>query len=140
MNSKLKRVTKTALSLGPKCNYIMLRLTQKEKLACPKLYTKAPDWRGGTSLGCLTNELSKSFPAKNDGRGNEMPMWPAQSRKLELQNNGPRSFDCRTVSFGQATVKTLKDMLLNVIVIENCSTSVMKSPGLWGNMALVSSL
>ena len=33
--------------------------------------------------------------------------------------------------FGQATVKTLKDMLLNVIVIEkNCCTSVTKSPGL----------
>ena len=28
---------------------------------------------GGTSLGCLTKKLSKSFPAKNDGRGNEMP-------------------------------------------------------------------
>ena len=26
----------------------------------------------GTSLGCLTKELSKSFPAKNDDRGSEM--------------------------------------------------------------------
>ena len=87
---------------------------------------------GGGSLGCLTNELRlrKSFPAKNDGRGNEMPLGPAQSRKPELQSNGLQTFDCRTVSFGQATVKTLKDMLLNVIVLENCSTSVMKSPGL----------
>ena len=32
---------------------------------------------GGTSLGCLTKKLSKSFPAKNDGRGNEMPLRPA---------------------------------------------------------------
>ena len=37
INSKLKRVTKTALCLGPKCNYIMLQLTQKEELFCPKL-------------------------------------------------------------------------------------------------------
>ena len=79
---------------------------------------KAPDWRGGTLLGFLNNELSKSFPAKNDGRGNGMYFWPAQSRNPELQSNGIRSFDWRTVLFGQAIVKTLKEMLLNVIVIE----------------------
>ena len=140
MNSKLKRVMKTALSFGSKCNYMMLGLTEKEELTCPKSYTKSTRLGRGVSLRCLTNELSKSFPAKNDGRGNEIPMWPTQSRKPELQSNGPQSFDWRTVSFGQATVKTLKDMILNVIVIENCSTSVMKSLGLWGNMALVSSL
>ena len=137
MNSKVKRVTKTALSLGPKYNYIMLCFTQKEELTCPKSYTKSTRLTkggdgGGGSLGCLTNELRlrKSFPAKNDGRGNEMPLGLAQSRTPELQSNGLQTFDCRTVSFGQATVKTPKDMLLNVIVIENCSTSVMKSPGL----------
>ena len=37
-------------------------------------------------------------------------------------------------------VRPLKDVILNVIIIENCPTSVMKSPRLWGNMALVSSL
>ena len=45
------------------------------------------------------------------------------------------------VSFGQTTLKTLKDMLLNVVVIEkNCTTPVMKSPVLWDNMAWVSPL
>ena len=108
----------------------------------PKLVNeKHQTGEGRRRSGVLTNELSKSFPAINDSRGNEISLWPAQSRNPELQSNGPRSYDCRIVSFGQATVKTLKDMLLNVIVIEkNCSTSVMKSPGLWGNMALVSSL
>ena len=42
MNSKLKKIMKTALNLGPNCNYIMLQLTQKEKLTCPKLYIKKP--------------------------------------------------------------------------------------------------
>ena len=28
----------------------------------------------GTPLRCLTKKLSKSFPAKIDGRGNEMPL------------------------------------------------------------------
>ena len=51
-----------------------------------------------------TNEVSKSFPDNSDGRGIGMPLSPAQSRKPELQSNGPRSFDYRTVSFGQATV------------------------------------
>ena len=40
-NSDLKRVTKTAMSAGPKCNYTMLRLTQKEELTCPKSHTKS---------------------------------------------------------------------------------------------------
>ena len=91
----------------------------------PKVVNKkhqTGEW--GMLLGYLTNELSKSFPAKNAS------LWSAQSRKPELQSNGPRSFDCGTVSIGQANVKTLKDMLLNMIVIaKNCSTSV-KSPGL----------
>ena len=95
------------------------------------------DVAGGRCSGVLTHELSKSFPAKNNGRGNEMPLWPAHMRKPELQSNEPWSFDCGTVSFGQATVKTPKDMLLNVIVTENCSTLVVRSPGLWGNMVLV---
>ena len=29
---------------------------------------------GGVTRQCLTNKLSKSFPAKNDGRGNEITM------------------------------------------------------------------
>ena len=36
-----------------------------------------------------TGKLSKSFPAKYDGRGNEMSLWTAQTRKLELQSNDP---------------------------------------------------
>ena len=35
INSKPKRVMKTALSMVPKCNY-MLQLTQKEELTRPK--------------------------------------------------------------------------------------------------------
>ena len=65
---------------------------------------KYPTDEGGCRSGVLTNKVSKSFPDKNDGRGNEMLLWPAQSRKPEQKSNGPRSFDCRTVSFGQATV------------------------------------
>ena len=85
---------------------------------------------GGRRSRVLNIKLSKSFPDNNDGRDNRMPLWPAQSRKPDLQGIGSRSFDCRTVSSGQATVYTLKDMFLNVIVIEkNCSTPVMKSPG-----------
>ena len=107
----------------------------------PKVINKHQTGKGGQWSSVLTNELSKSFPARNDGRGNEMPLWPAQSKKPELQSNKPWSFNCTAVSFGQATVKTLNDMLLNVTVIQkNCSTSVMKSHGLWGNMTLVSSL
>ena len=74
--------------------------------------------------------MSKSFPDNSDGRGNGMPLWPAQSKKLELQSNEPQSFDSRTALFGQDTVETLKDMLLNGIILEkNCTTSVTKLPG-----------
>ena len=94
----------------------------------PQVVKKSTRLAVGTSLGYTTHELSK-----NDDRGNEISLWPNHSRKPGLQSNLPQSFDRRTVSFGQATVKTLKDTFLNVIVIEkNCSTSVMKSPGLWG--------
>ena len=109
INLKLERVTKTTLSVGPKCNEKKLRLTQKGELTCPNRAWKAPDWRGRTLLWCLSNELSKSFPAKNCGRGNEKSLWLAKTTKPELQSAEPQSFDCRTVSFGRATVKNLKE-------------------------------
>ena len=43
INSRLKRVTKTALSLGPtkpKCNYVMLWLRKKWEWACPKSWKR----------------------------------------------------------------------------------------------------
>ena len=58
----------------------------------------------GRRSSVLTNEVSKSFPDNSDGRGNGMPLWPAQSKKLELQSNEPQSFDSRTALFGQDTV------------------------------------
>ena len=115
--------------------YIMLQLynaaTQTEReIGLPKVGTKSTRLgRERRPSGVLNNKVSKSFPDNSDGRDNRMPLWPA-SRKPDLQGIGSRSFDCRTVSSGQATVYTLKDMFLNVIVIEkNCSTPVMKSPG-----------
>ena len=30
--------------------------------------------KGGHRSGVLTNELSKTFPAKNDGKGSKMPL------------------------------------------------------------------
>ena len=81
--------------------------TQTEiRISLPKVVNKkVPDWRGaGRRLGILTNELSKFFPDKSDGRGNGMTLWPAQSKQPELQSNRPQNFDYRTVLFGQATV------------------------------------
>ena len=92
--------------------------TERDTDLLKVVHEKHQSGEGGMSLRCFTNELSKSLPAKNNGRGNKTPMWPAQSREPKLQSNGPRSFHYRTVSFGQVTVKTLKDMILNVIVIE----------------------
>ena len=134
MKSKMKKVTKTALIMVPKWNYVMLRSQRNRRWL-------SPSRKRGTPLGYLTNELRKSFPVKNDDRDNEIPLRPVQSRKPELQSNGPQSFDCRAVSFSPATVKTIKEILLNVIIIEkNFPTSLMMSPGLWGNMAWDSSL
>ena len=82
---------KTALSLGPKCNYNVAAHIERginlPKVVNEKHHTSEREGEGGGGSGggeggggrsmpleCLANELSKSFPAKNDGRGNEMSL------------------------------------------------------------------
>ena len=48
--------------------------TEREIDLFKVVHEKHRTGEGGMLLRCLTNELSKPFPAKNDGRGNEMPM------------------------------------------------------------------
>ena len=42
------------------------------------IHEKHQTGKGETLLRCMINKLSKSSPAKNDSRGYEMSMWPAQ--------------------------------------------------------------
>ena len=87
INLKLKRVAKIALS------WVLYAATQTEiGTGLPKVVNEKHQ-NGKGDFTQVSKEDSKAFPDNSDGRGNEMPLYPAQSRKSELQSYRPQRFD-----------------------------------------------